>query len=785
MPTSSVVLRTSVTFFLIGLLSFCSTARAQFAGWQAHTSMRSVTALASGPEALWAATSGGVFRYAPADGDLQRFTPVQGMHSIETRAIAFDAARQAVWIGYRDGVLDRLDVASGAIRTFRDIERADQFSRRGINRIRVRGDSLLVATEFGLVVFDPVREEVRDTYSRLGTLDPAIAVRDVIAAPLPGGGTGFWLATDQGIAFADLTTPNLQDPAAWTVETTGLGDTEPVSRALAFFEGTVYAAGTTDLFVRRAGVYEPLGVTGNAVSQLALIQGRLLGVETFNLVVVEPGGSARRLGAPGFEQPTSLVEGPGGTLWFGDGQAGLVRVDLPDAAMLTVRETIVPEGPYDGQFSDLTFDAEGNLWAGGVSGTGFYRMAPSGEWTSYLGAFFPVLQGLSRFTRVNTDVNGNAWAASEGGGVAQVTPEGDVIVYNQQNSSLLQAGNATDFIIAGGVATDPEGTLWVTTRGSARPLHVRTADGQWTALPPLVGDGLTPASTAYDRIFIDAFGEKWIIVRDERNFNRTRGLVVLDDGGTPTDPADDAFRFFDAPGAAGQGLTSVTVTSVVEDREGLVWVGTEGGLAYFINTGIVARDPSATAIWPQWADRSRGTFVLFGLTIRDLAVDPANRLWVATNEGAWLIEGREGGYELVQHVTTDNSPLFSDDVQAVAVDEATGRVFFATDRGMLSMQGDAVAPAPAARDLFVFPNPVIVGEGSAPDIFIEGLVEETEVRIVAPHGAVVAEIQARGGRVRWDGRDRSGALVPSGVYLVVAVGQNDEGTAYGKVAVIR
>ncbi|RMF52647.1 MAG: regulator, partial [Bacteroidetes bacterium] len=259
-----------------------------------------------------------------------------------------------------------------------------------------------------------------------------------------------------------------------------------------------------------------------------------------------------------------------------------------------------------------------------------------------------------------------------------------------------------------------------------------------------------------------------------------------DTGADPADPSDDAFRFFGQPGAAGRGLPGTVVTSVVEDREGLIWIGTTTGLAFMINTGIVAREESNIPSWPLWADRSRGTFVLFGLRVNDLAVDPANRLWVATDAGAWLIEAvPEGGYDLVTHLSTDNTPLFSNNILAVTVDERTGEVFLATDRGLLSYQGDAIAPAERASELFVYPNPVQLSGGETADIFIEGLVEETELRILSANGTVVARISTRGGRARWDGRDLTGAPVPSGVYLVVAVGQRGEGTAYGKVAVIR
>ncbi|WP_456425091.1 type IX secretion system anionic LPS delivery protein PorZ [Rhodocaloribacter sp.] len=776
-------------FAVITFVAFLPPARAQVGTWTAHTSMRQVSDVAASPEVLWAATTGGIFGFTPATGEFQRFTTVEGLNSVEVRAIAYDVARGLLWIGYQDGVLDRLDPATGEIRTFRDIARASQFPNRRINRLVVRGDSVLVATAFGLVVFDPVREEVRDTYSRLGDIPPATEVNDVTVAPMPGGETGLWLATERGVARASLRTSNLQDPAAWTVEDEGLPGFEPTTFAVAHFGGRLYV-GTREGLYRRAedGTFLSVAFSTTEIKTFEVVGDRLFGTSRFNLFVVEADGRARQLRIDAYQDPTDVVAGPDGNLWFGDVVGGLVGVAMPGASdtELEVVQGVVPEGPFEDQFVDLTIDVNGNLWAGGVGSqrSGFYRLDPEGRWTSYSSRFFEELDGMDRFTRVNSDPDGNAWIASENGGVVQVTPEGEVIVYDETNSSLLPTSLGN--LIAGGVAAETDGTVWATTRGSARPLHVRTPDGAWRALPPLLGQGLTSAATAYGRVYVDAFDQKWIVVRNERNFNQKRGLVILDTGGTPTDPADDVFRFLDEKGGAGRGLPSPAVTAIAEDRSGLVWLGTESGPAFILNTGIVARDASSVPSWPTWADRARGTFVLFGLRINDIAVDPANRLWFATDQGAWLIEAAaEGGYDLVEQFTTENAPLFSDEILAVEVDGRTGRVYFATDRGLISFQGEAVAPAKEAGDLFVYPNPVVLTGGAAPDIFIEGLVEETEVRILAPHGALVARLSARGGRVRWDGRDLERRLVPSGVYIVVAVGQNDEGTAYGKIAVIR
>lgn len=770
-------------------------AGAQDARWQAHTSLRQVVALSVSTEALWAATSGGVFRYTPNGGELQVYTASEGLHSVQTQTVAYDARRGAVWIGYEDGVLDRVDVESGTVRTFRDIARAERFADRTIHRLLVHGDSLFVATAFGVVVVDPVREEVRDTYARLGSFAPGTAVYDLMIAPTTSGTPGLWLATAEGVAVGSLDTVNLQDPDAWTTETVGIP--EGGVRSIAYFNGRVYAGTASGLASRAdAGAYESLGVTNTAVNDLTATPARLLGVDRFGLVVVESTGQARTLRASGYENPSAVTVGPAGTVWVADRERGLVAVDIPPAPAQqfeVVQGDVYPEGPYHNRFSDLIVDADGSLWAAGVlaspsfPNTGFYRLDPDGTWESYIAGRVPEMQGLSSFERIHVDAAGTAWAGSAGAGLVQVTKDGAVTVYGSTNSTLRAPRGVSnaDYILIGGIASEKDGTLWVTNRAAADPLHVRTPDGEWTGLSGFSCGSFSTSGTTLDRILVDSFGQKWIVVLDEANLRRVLGFLVLDTRGTPADPADDACRFFGKRGSGGQDLPGTTVTSIVEDRDGTVWIGTDNGLAFLINSGVVAMDPSAVPVWPQFADRAQGTFLFYGATVNDLAVDPANRIWVATEQGAHLVEQVAGGYAIVESFTTSNSPLFSNNIVSVAVQPQTGRVYFATDRGLISYEGDAIAPEEQTRDLLVYPNPMRIAEGAEPSVYIEGLVEATELRILASHGEVVARIPTRGGRTRWDGRDLAGRLVPSGVYLVVAVGQNGEGAAYGKVAVIR
>jgi len=756
--------------------------------WVAHTSFSEATDLVVSGSRVWVATTGGVYSVDPTLGDVSRWTVVDGLSNVGASALDDDPGRGQLWVGYDDGLLDRIDTGNGTIRTYRDIARADQYPSRGINRLRVVGDSLFVATQFGVVVFDPIRNEVRDSFDRFGSMPVGQEVHDVLVDASVLGQPTVWIATDEGVAMAPLDGRNLKDPSSWQTESVGSTFQSVPALSLGVLDGVLFVGTDVGVYERSgSGSFSNLGITNRPVTRLEAGSGFLTGSATFTVIFIRSNGAASAHGVAEFGFPVAVDASSDGSIWVADNANGIGRTGIPDpaAGALALDATWLPQGPADGTFSRVSISDEGDVWLAGMNepGTGFYRLDSEGEWTTWSSFRTAELAGKGAFVQIHAGSDRAGWAGSEGGGVAHVDAEGTVTLYGPTNSSLLPASGTSDFVVVGGVHEDGQGNLWVTTRASSRPLHVRMADGTWSSFGPKIGQGLLSTATAYGRIFVDSFDQKWIIIRRETNFQQKKGLMILETG-IPDNPADDEFRYFETRGAAGQGLPSVSVNAVAEDRDGLVWIGTDSGPAFFINTGIVARDASAIPIWPQWADRSQGTFVLFGLTINDIAVDPAGRIWFATNDGAWLIEAAEGGYDLVQHFTADNSPLFSDEVLSVDVDASSGNVFFSTDRGLISYASDAIAPRQEAGELVVFPNPIRISDTTNPSVYVEGLVPATDIRIVTPAGHLVRRMQARGGRTRWDLQDEEGNRVRSGVYLIIAVGQNDEGTSVGKVVVI-
>lgn len=96
-----------------------------------------------------------------------------------------------------------------------------------------------------------------------------------------------------------------------------------------------------------------------------------------------------------------------------------------------------------------------------------------------------------------------------------------------------------------------------------------------------------------------------------------------------------------------------------------------------------------------------------------------------------------------------------------------------------------VEPATDLADVYVYPNPYRATrhEGA---VTIAGLPAEATVRIISVQGTLIRVLDERGrdGGVEWNLRDRSGRLVPSGVYLI-RVESPDHAPVLKKAAIIR
>lgn len=255
---------------------------------------------------------------------------------------------------------------------------------------------------------------------------------------------------------------------------------------------------------------------------------------------------------------------------------------------------------------------------------------------------------------------------------------------------------------------------------------------------------------------IDDRGYKWITSKDAAT-----GIVVFDEGDI-SDASDDRFLRINTNNSA--LLTNIT-NDIATDLDGDVWVGTDQGVVVFecpnnlIEAGCAGRRPIVIV-------DGVAAELLVNERVNAVAIDGANRKWFGTNHGIFVQSAN--GQEEVARFDVQNSPLLSDQIIDIAIDEKTGEVWIVTALGLMTYRtnathGDAFYHQPAS-DVFAYPNPVRP-EYNGP-IAIKGLPRDARFKITDVRGQLVFEGIANGGQAIWDGLRPDGRRVASGVYLV-------------------
>jgi hypothetical protein len=252
----------------------------------------------------------------------------------------------------------------------------------------------------------------------------------------------------------------------------------------------------------------------------------------------------------------------------------------------------------------------------------------------------------------------------------------------------------------------------------------------------------------------------------------TSGISVLDHGGTVLNKNDD-----DLQGELDldDNLLSNRIVSLAQDREGYMWIGTDKGLNY----------------WYAGTVNDRFCYSLINDNVQIVRVDPRNNKWIGTSAGITVLSGEDNCS--TTHYTVEDSPLVGNFVTAIAFNTNTGDAWIGTTTGLSRFRTPFTEPKPDLSQLKGYPNPFLLDEqtgtcSSQTGFHITNLAEKSGVRIYNVAGELIRDYPAEevpGAQVCWNGRDKSGRLVPSGVYLFVAFVESSGASAVGKVAVVR
>ena len=229
----------------------------------------------------------------------------------------------------------------------------------------------------------------------------------------------------------------------------------------------------------------------------------------------------------------------------------------------------------------------------------------------------------------------------------------------------------------------------------------------------------------------------------------------------------------------------IVCQSTAEDLDGNIWVGLNLGL--LLITPQYNMDSPEKGFYQIKVPRNDGTnladYLMYGVGITAIAIDKANRKWVGTNgNGIYVISSDNMVQE--KHISASDSPLLSDNIQYITIDEKTGRVYIGTEKGLCSYQGEVNQTNEEMNtdNVWVYPNPVTPEYTGT--ITITGLSFNSDVKITSTNGTLVAQGRSTGGAFSWDGKDLKGNRVASGVYMIHSAKSDGSKGTVCKVTII-
>ena len=285
-----------------------------------------------------------------------------------------------------------------------------------------------------------------------------------------------------------------------------------------------------------------------------------------------------------------------------------------------------------------------------------------------------------------------------------------------------------------------------------------------------------------DKILITKRNQKWVNIP-----RQNIGIFIFDDNNTIDNTTDDKSYFFSRFYDQDDKLVDVTgYFCMAEDKNGAIWVGTSKGPIVFNNPSraLDLKDKfRCSRIKIPYNDGTNKAYYLMDTEkITAIAVDGGNRKWLGTeSSGLFLVS--EDGTETLENFTTSNSPLPSNNILSLAINDINGEVFIGTDKGLVSYQGIAIEGKEDYSEVYAFPNPV--REDYNGIITITGLMENSLVKITDLNGNIIYQGRSLGGQIGWDGHNSNGEFVKTGIYLVLAIQEEGKESVVTKIMVVR
>lgn len=769
--------------FLFAFLAPCSLfsqgyvqpLNAHWREWLGFRDLQGITTGPSGEYFVW--SKQGILRYRVLSGEVERIGRLQGLSHSSITAVDFSQEHGLLVVAYEDGAIDLMS-ASGNIQHIITLESLTDRVKLGmevpVQSITTYGDYAYCLNAERIYVVSLTQKSVlgsvRVWHKNLSQAERLHSLAVVGVTLYVGGATGLW-SIPLPVSFSDgwfTRVPGPDMPVQHVV-----GDAK---RAVGYCLGerssdySVWSLSANGVSLLSEDVGE---ITGCALGEKGLYVGRKNSLYFYS----ETGGGGQQIYVESGEVlPFILRSGSvvaGSSLLMATGGRGLLMLPLNNAGGVGggVLSTVYCKGPLEREVRDIVAQGDGVAICHG-DGTFplsvyFSEEAASGEERLDV---FPNYHGGQCLAIIDAQ-RGHYLVGTLQQGLLEVQDGAVRNVYNQSNSPLVAL---PDGVSVAGVYVGRDGAWWLFNPGNPNPLIYRSPSGDWAAFSsPL------RSSDAGCRAIIKegAPGQLWISLAE------SPGLLFI-----------DTEVFIHSSGRSGYAYTEVHSrqmfsASQVRDFDftpdnGLA-IATGDGIALSQNIDrfpVEGRLNFSLPVFPSPENEEFEAYILDRQPLLSMAVAPGGRFWVGTeHNGLYQVDVSEKA--AVRYFSNVSTPLPSPRISRLLLHSERGLLYVGTPNGMVSLSIDALIPSQDFSQAKVYPNPL--PPGYVENVTIDGLMENTTVKITDIAGRLVRELQSEGGRILWDQRNGVGRLVGSGVYLLFCTSPNAKQHRILKLAIVR
>ena len=759
-----------------------------YSNWNTYFSYNLISAIDNGESVIYFASYNSIFSYDISSNQIEKFDTLNELSGDEISAFYFSEINNNIVIGYSSGFLQIIDLNSNSIINIYDILNKPTIpsNKKTINDFFQSGDQLLISTGYGVSIYNLNGYEFGDTYY-IGDFATQINVTSTIIHE------NFIYASspDLGILRANINS-NLIDFNNW--QTIYFGDIQEL-----FYDGENIFFYTN---------YSIMRINDDEITSILTFENQIININSSDskfIIITDEKCLIYN------DQLTQLVYEIDSEMYSSGFNQGIrkdnyIYIATNENGVLIINNNsgdysyLKPDGPLENDiFSVETLNNK--TWVSYGNYTEYFNPYPlkfSGlsNYDENLNSWFnigkdsiPELAVNLNNISINPFNNDNVFISSFEGGLLEIENLNIIDFYDNNNSGLESLSiddPLYESVRISDIEFDQNGVLWILNSRIDSPLKsYNLENNSWNSydFTEIINDGFQD-ELGFNDIEVDDYGNKWIAglrsgligFNNESGTNQLRKVFSQDQSNMP----------------------SSYVKSIAVDNNNHLWIGTIQGLRVLYNTSNFFDTSVVTTQQIVILEDGIPRELLEQQYISDIEVDGANNKWVATI-GSGVFYFSPNGQQTIHHFTKENSPLPSNNINDISINYSNGKVYFATDQGLVSYNTGSISSSENFSNTYVYPNPVRPEFNTESErVKITGLTQNVNIKITDIEGNLVAEAQSNinsryrnfnleidGGTAFWNGKNLRNRLVASGVYIIMLSDLDSYETKVLKLMIVR